>query len=108
MSLAKDFLTMTSDTITIASPSTMSKYGAPTYGSDSTAIPARVELAHRVVVDQDGVEQIATGTLYVLSTTASLNTDSKVTLPDGRTPKILRVDVLNDEEGQHHLEVMFR
>lgn len=108
MGLEKDFLTMTNDTITVADPSTASKYGAHTFGSASTAIPARLEMGNRVFVDSQGVEQIASGTLFVLSTTASISPQSKVTLSDGETPEILRVDVMNDQDGQHHLEVLFR
>ena len=108
MALEQEYLSMTTDTVTVALPSTMSKYGAPTYGTDSVAYPARIEMGDRVTVDSNGVEQVASGTIFVLSTTAYINTDSRVTLTDGRTPKILRVDVNNDEEGQHHLEVVIK
>ena len=108
MALEADFLTMTNKTVTIAQPSTYSKYGAPTFGAASTAIPARLEIAHRVVVDIDGVERVSSGTLFILSTTATVTPGTKITLPDGSTPEILRVDVHEDEEGQHHLEVFLR
>ena len=66
MALEPDFLTMTQDTVTIAEASTFSKYGAPTYGSASTAIPAYVEYYTRKVVDLRGVEVVASGTIFLL------------------------------------------
>jgi len=108
MALEPDFLTMTNDTVTIAQPSTYSKYGAPTFSAASSATPARLELRSRMIVDSDGVERVSSGTIFVLSTTARCGVQSKITLSDGSSPEILRVDTMNDEEGQHHLEVMFR
>lgn len=108
MALEADFLTMTSDTITIADPSTASKYGAFTFGSASTGVPCYIEQEEVIFTDPTGVEQRASGTLYVLSTSVTMSPQSKVTLPDGSHPEILRVDILNDEEGQHHLEVLIR
>lgn len=108
MALEPDFLTMTNDTVTVAAPSTYDKYGAPTFASASSAIPARLELSSRIIVDSDGVERVSSGTIFVLSTSVTIGPQHKITLSDGRTPEVMRVDVLNDEEGQHHLEVMFR
>jgi hypothetical protein len=70
--------------------------------------PVFEEPGARLVVTALGVEEVTTATLYVLSTTASIGLQDKVTLPDGRVPKLLRVDVLRDDEGQHHLEVAIR
>lgn len=108
MALEPDFLTMTNDTVTVAQPSTYSKYGAPTFASPSSAIPARLEIGGKIVVDSEGVERMSSGLLFILSTTAVVTTESKLTLSNGDTPEILRVDILNDEEGQHHLEVALR
>ena len=110
MGLEKDFLSMTQDTITIAEASTFSKYGAPTFASASTAVPTYIEMGTRMVVDAQGNEQNASGLLYVLSTTASISPQAQITMPSryGMTPEIIRVDVLNDQEGQHHLVVAFR
>jgi len=33
--------------------------------------------------------------------------EDKITLPDGDTPKILRVDKMSDESGYHHIKVYF-
>ena len=108
MGLEKDFLSMTSDTVTVAQATTMSKYGAPTFGSPSTAIPARIEFETRRVIDSEGVERISSGMVFVLSTTAVVTPQTRMTLPNGDTPEIMRVDILNDEFGQHHLEISFR
>jgi hypothetical protein len=99
---------MTNETITIEQPGTVNKYGAISFGAASTGIPCRLELGERVFVNAQGVNQFASGMMYVLSTSATMSPQSRVTLSDGRQPAILRVNVMNDEEGQHHLEVMIR
>ena len=108
MALESDFLTMTNETVTVKSPSGYSKYGAPTFGAESTAIPARHEIYTRRIVDSNGVECVSSGTLFVLSTTATIGVDDQITLSDGSTPEIARVEIHKDQEGQHHLEVMLR
>lgn len=108
MALDPCFLDMTGSTVKLEPLSTVaSRYGAPTFAAAST-YPARVEPGARVIVNDQGVEQVATATVFVLSTTATAGPQDRLTLPDTRTPEILRVDVLNDEEGQHHLEILVR
>ena len=105
MALEPEFFAMTNQTVTIEPLSTHNAYGAPSFGSASSAIPTYHEPGVRVVVNQQGVEEIASAMLYILSTTATCGPQDRITLADGRKPKIVRVDILNDEQGQHHLEV---
>jgi hypothetical protein len=107
MGLERDFLSLSTEVLSVQSLSTASAYGAPTY-STAVTYPVFEEPGARLVVTALGVEEVTTATLYVLSTTASIGLQDKVTLPDGRVPKLLRVDVLRDDEGQHHLEVAIR
>lgn len=110
MSLEKDFLTMTSATVTIEPLSTaIDSYGAPQWSSsDAASYDARVEPGTRVVLTPEGVEEIATATLFVLSSSASVGPQDRVTFPDGRQPKLLTVEPLSDEQGQHHIEIAMR
>lgn len=108
MALDPAFLTMTTDTVVIEQPGTVDKYGAISFSAASTAVPCRLELGERVIVSPDGMNQISSGMLYVLSTSAQITPQSRLTLSNGLQPIPLRVNVLNDEQGQHHLEVMLR
>lgn len=110
MSLEKDYLTMTSDTVTVINPaSTMTAYGALVGSTTAaTVFPAHVDMTPRQVLNSQGVEEIASGTIYVLSSSADIGLEHTIELSDGRKPELLRVEPLRDEQGQHHVEVSFR
>lgn len=106
MALDPAFLACSTQQIAVVPLSTHNAYGAPSHSSSgSTTYTAYVEPGTRVVKNAQGVEEVATATVYVLSTSATIGAQDKVTLPDGRIPKVVRVDTLNDDEGQHHLEM---
>jgi hypothetical protein len=100
------FLQMTTQTVKVESLSTASAYGAPSYAAAASSWPAVIEPGTRLTLNTQGLQEVATATVYVLSSSATIGMQDRITLHDGRTPKLLRVDTLNDEEGQHHLEVM--
>lgn len=104
--LEPEFLQMSTMLLKVESLSTQSDYGAPSYASPASSWPAFYEAGSRMARGINGVQQIASGTIYVLSSSASIGPQDRLTWPDGRQPKLLRVDVLNDEEGQHHLELL--
>lgn len=110
MALEKDFLDMTNDTITVVPPSSMNEYGAtaPSATSGAISYPAHVDMTPRSVFSANGVEQVASGTIYVLSSSADIGLEHVVELSDGRKPEILRVEPLRDEEGLHHTELSYR
>jgi hypothetical protein len=103
MALESDFLAMSTQTITVEPLSTVNAYGAPTFGT-STTYRAYIEPGTFITKNLQGVEEVASAMVYVLSSSASLAVQDRVTLPDGRKPKLIRVDILNDDEGQHHIE----
>ena len=105
MALEQDFLDMAEGMATLVPLSTVSAYGAPSYSTETQYLPVRVEAGYRVVVTSEGKEEVSNATVFVLSSSASLSVADKVTLPSGAEPRLLSVDVVNDEEGQHHLEV---
>lgn len=100
------FVQMTTQTLKVESLSTASAYGAPSYASAASSWPVYVEPGTRLTLNAQGMQEVVTATVYVLSSSATIGMQDRITLPDGRTPKILRVDTLNDEQGQHHLEVL--
>jgi hypothetical protein len=109
MGLEAQFAAMSTQTITVESLSTaITSYGAPAYSTTPQTLTAYIEPGTRVVVNQQGVEEVATATLFVFSSSASIGPQSRITLPDGRTPKLLSVEPLNDDRGQHHIEIHVR
>ncbi len=110
MALEKDFLDMTNDTVTVIPPaSTMTAYGT-IVGSTTAGVsyPAHIDMTPRQVLNSQGVQEVASGTIYVLSSSADIGLQHIVELPDGRQPELLRVEPLRDEEGLHHTEVSYR
>ena len=104
MSLEKSFLDLAPHTVTIAALSTVDLYGVPTHGSGTTYSALVVDQTKRVI-GTDGQERIATQVAYVLSSSAEVNEADKITMPDGSTPKIVKVDTYSDDQGQHNVVV---
>lgn len=104
MGLEREFVQTSTQTVTIAPLSTVSSYGAPSFGS-GVAYPSYIEPGSRMVLNSRGVEEISTATVFLMSSSAAVGTQDKLTLHDGRVVKMISVDVLNDEQGQHHLEI---
>lgn len=106
MGLSNDFLLLASTTVQVAPLSTtVNDYGTPSYSAAST-FDAVVEDVVRLVTAPDGREEVSRTTVYVLSSSAAVGVQDRITLPNGATPRILNVATLDDDEGQHHVEVM--
>lgn len=105
MALEQDFLELASTSVTVEPLSTHNNYGAPVYSTGVT-YPAAVEYGPRLIVTPEGRQEVATATIYVLSSSARIGVQDRITLPLTTTAKLVRVDVVNDEEGQHHLELV--
>ena len=110
MALEQDFLSMTNDTVTVIAPaSTMTSYGAVVGSTtDSVTYPAHIDMTPRLVLSGQGVEQVASGMIYIFSSSAEIGLEHTIELSDGRKPELLRVEPLRDEDGLHHSEVSFR
>lgn len=111
MSFETDFFNMTSDTVTVIAPSTtITAYGAVVPASSTSGVQYRaaIDMTPRKVISQRGVEEVAGGTVYVMSSSADIGLHHTMELADGRKPELLKVEPLRDEHGQHHVEVSFR
>lgn len=67
-------------------------YGEEVY-SDGVTHPCRVEQTDKRVMNKDGQEAVAS-CLVILSGEVSVNTNDRITLPDGRQPVIIAVERL--------------
>lgn len=105
MTLDKSFLLCTTDTVKIEAATGINDYGALSYSTAPTTHAAYIQAGNQLVVGPDGREVVSRAKVYVLSTSASIGVQDRITMPGGDIPRILNVGVLNDVDGQHHLEV---
>lgn len=92
-------------TITVAELSGRDGYGAPAYGSEAS-YTARVIYKPTKVRGPEGNDVVAKGLVWI-SGTPTIDTEDRLTLPDGSTPPIMAVDRIPDEDGEHHVKVYF-
>lgn len=108
-----DLLELAIDTVTISEPGTLNARGEATPQNPVT-YKARVEYEPKQIRGNTGEEVIARATTYVLPVTVddndnltyltdlpTITTDHFITLPDGSTPPIIRVDKLQWEDMSH-------
>lgn len=105
MSLNDQLLLLANETLTLEPLSTMTPYGAPQFSTTSQSLKYYAEGKSRLVTNAQGVEEVSTRTLYVMSSSASIGLQDRVTLADGDVPRLIRADVCKDVDGQHHLEL---
>ena len=106
MALDKDFERCTTDTVKVEAVTGINDYGALSYSAAPSTHKAYIQAGNRLVVGPDGREVVSRATIFVLSTSAAIGVQDRITLSGSTdTPRILNVDVLRDVDGQHHLEV---
>lgn len=103
--LEYDFKEMASTTVSIEPLSTHSAYGAPSYGSAVEFI-AHVEEEVRLVRKNDGQEVLTKFRVFVMSSSASIGTHDRIEAAGSTELSIAQVLTLNDEDGQHHVELL--
>lgn len=102
MAFESDFLTLMPSTITIQAFNSVNQYGEPTYSTGTTTYRAYIQEQPEEISDAYGREIISSHTIYVASTTR-IPITSKLVLPDGTDPAIVRSDVMYDQDGIHHV-----
>lgn len=101
-----DWADMFAATVTIASYSARGTYGLRTFGT-AVSFKARVIEKNQRVLAPDGTERVARGTVWVQGI-PTVTVEDQITLPDGTTPTILSIERFPDEDGAHHVKVMFQ
>ena len=108
MAFEDEFRNMMAATVTVETVSSEDEYGARTFNSAIT-YDARVVEKLQSVVNFEGHEQVSTHVVYIAPHASSgipaVESNSQITLPDGTTPPILRVEVYPDDDGDHHFAV---
>lgn len=105
MGLEPEFLAMASTTVTIAPLSTHTVYGAPSFGTAVT-YTARVEPETQLVRNAAGQELLTKFRIFVMSSSATVGIQDRITAAGSTDLSIFSVEPLHDEEGQHHVELL--
>ena len=103
--LESEFVTMASTTVSIEPLSSHSVYGAPSYGSAVEFI-AHVEEDVHLVRAANGQEVMTRFRVFVMSSSASISTHDRIDAAGSTELSIAQVLTLNDEDGQHHVELL--
>ena len=103
--LESEFVTMASTTVSIEPVAAHSVYGAPSFGAAVEYI-AHVEEDVQLVRNNDGQEVLTKFRVFVMSSSASIGTHDRIDAAGSTELSIARVLTLNDEDGQHHVELL--
>ena len=106
MSFESEFLDFMPHTITVYEFSGVNEYAEPSYSTTATTYSAMVEERPDMVRSPFGEEVVSSHVVYVAST-ARIPLTSRVVLPDGSEPAMIRSDVFSDEDGLAHHVVLF-
>lgn len=96
---------MASTTVTIEPLSTHSAYGAPSFGA-GISYTAHVEEDVHLVRKNDGQEVLTKFRVFVMSSSALVSTHDRIEAAGSTELSIAQVLTLNDDEGQHHVELL--
>lgn len=107
MAVPNDFLPMMLQTASVAAQTGLDNYGKPTFSASPTAYRCRIMWQERIRRDAQGREIIETGRAVLTQAAASVVPTHRLTLPDGSTPKIVSVETIQDEDGDHHSVIAF-
>ena len=107
MSFEADFLELMPHNVTVYPVDSVNIHGEEIYSVLGTTYRALVEERPQMIRTAFGEEAIATAVAYVAST-SRIPITSRVVLPDGSEPAIMRSDVFSDEDGTaHHVALFF-
>jgi hypothetical protein len=80
-------------------------YGQHVYGT-STPMRARIDHETKLVRDAQGEQRVSVTQVYI-ATTEVMHVLDRITLPDGSTPLLLRVERLADHKGIHWCTTLY-
>jgi hypothetical protein len=76
-----------------------------TYGTN-VSVASRIENDTKVIKNVDGRDVVSSCQIYVDGSTI-VNVNSRVTLPDGGTPRIINIQEMPDETGNIYYKCIF-
>ncbi len=107
MAFESDFLELMPHSVVVYPVSSINIHGEEVFSASGSTYSALVEERPQMIRTAFGEEAIATAVAYVAST-SRIPITSRVVLPDGSEPAIMRSDVFSDEDGTaHHVALFF-
>ena len=106
MTFNNDFLDCFSDSIVIKAPTTVIGAYGQTNLAAGTTYKGIFQQTQRLVRANDGNEKLSTANV-IINTTATINPNAQVTLPDGVNRPVISVQTHYDEDGGHHVTIDF-
>lgn len=95
------------DTLTHSELISYDAYGTPTFGSPAT-ITCRLTYEPTKVLNANGEEVVSKATAWTSSTDLTVDTDDAFVTSFGETLYVMSVNRIQDEDGVHHIKIMFR
>ena len=103
MTIENDFLELMTQTCTIEPFGAYNEYAEPSFG---TAVSYTCRTVHKTnLIRTDAGKEITSIAQTWIFGAPGISPKDRITLPDGTTPQILRVDRFPDENGNHHDKV---
>lgn len=101
-----DFLGLMPDTVTWEAVATRDVYGKPATYANAVSYRARVSYSQKRIPSRaTGQDVVASCQVWLNGVLAALNTDDRITLPDGSTPVIVGWDTPTNDKGTHHTKI---
>ena len=104
-----NFLEMMPDTVIFNPTASTDKYGKKTFGNAQTNISVRARLIDDVVLvkNAEGQDIVSAGRAILAGDYSTLTLGHKITLPNGSTPVIVKIDNKNDTSATTHHTVVY-
>lgn len=107
MTIESDFKELMTQDIVIRPLVSRDGYGEPTYSNSPVSLKGVVVYETKHIRADDNKELLSRAHAFIFGVHADIKADSLVTLPDGSQPKVLYVQRVQDESGDHHDIIYF-
>lgn len=104
------FLEMMPDTVIFNAATATDKYGKKTFTGSGSNISAQARIMYdvKLIKNDLGQDVVTAGQAYLYGNFSTLTLSHKMTLPNGTSPVILKIDNKNDTSATiHHTVVYF-
>ena len=101
-----DFEDMMPDTVTHSEYISSTSYGVESFGSPAT-VTCRLTYEPKTVLNQKGEEVVAKATMWLSSTTTTIDPKDKFVTSFGDRLYVLNISRIQDEDDVHHIKVFF-
>jgi hypothetical protein len=104
MPIEQELLDLMLDTVTLEPSTGFTKYNDPTYGTP-IAVQCHIVRMNKRALDRSGREVTSTVQVILADPTLEIDTNARLTLPDGSRPAIVQLNAEEDDQGPYLLEV---